>query len=72
MPLTILRYRGDVFTELLHINDTGIYRQIQTHVCNNPSIVACISCRGNVLTEPLPNKGLRDTHADAQTDGTDL
>jgi hypothetical protein len=34
--------------------------------------VACIFCRGNVFTEPLPNNESRDTHVDTQTDGRDL
>jgi hypothetical protein len=43
----------------------------QTHASSS-SIVACIRCRGNVFTEPLPSKERKDTHTDTQTDGRDL
>jgi hypothetical protein len=65
-PQTILRCRGNVFTETLPCNDTWIRRQNhrlsfytrrtaqKTTRSNNSSIVACIDCRGKAFTEPLP------------------
>jgi hypothetical protein len=35
-------------------------------------MVACIRCRGNVFTGPLPCNDRRDIHTDTQTDGRDL
>jgi hypothetical protein len=39
---------------------------------NISSIVACIPCRGNAFTEPLPSNDRRDTNTNSQTDGRDL
>jgi hypothetical protein len=57
---------------------------LRKFTCNNSSNVACVRCRRNVFTEPLPsndkgifaeplpsNDGI-DTHIDTQTDGRDL
>jgi hypothetical protein len=35
-------------------------REPQTQTSSNSSIVACILCRGNVFTEPLPGNERRD------------
>jgi hypothetical protein len=65
-PPTILRYRGNVFTDPLPSNDKG---DTQTHrlslIRHGPHIkrsvqqyfycCMCIGCRGNVFTEPLPS-----------------
>jgi hypothetical protein len=72
-PPTTLQCRGNVFTELLHGNDSGIHRETQrlpfhktggrtqNDASNNSSIVECIRCRGNVFTEPLSRTDWRDT-----------
>jgi hypothetical protein len=58
---TILRCRGNVFTELLPSNDRGIHGRTNIHESNNYSIITSIRCRGNVFTEPLPSNGSMDT-----------
>jgi hypothetical protein len=44
---------------------------IENDASNNYS-VACIRCRGNVFTEPLPSDYKGDADTDTQTDGRDL
>jgi hypothetical protein len=86
MPPTILRCRGNVFTELLSSSDRGIHRQ--THRHTRPIIILllrvfiaagtflprrCLSMKGGIhFTEPLPSNHRKDTHTDTQTDGRDL
>jgi hypothetical protein len=60
---TVLRCRGNVFTEQMPSNDKGIYRlieslsydtnRVENDPCNNSAIVVFIFCRGNVFVEPL-------------------
>jgi hypothetical protein len=64
--------RRNNLTDFLPSNDRGIQTDLRTQAANNSSIVACIRCRGNVFTEPLPSNDRRDTLKDTQTDGTDL
>jgi hypothetical protein len=53
VPSTILHFQRNISTELLPSSDKGIQRQcIQP---NSPSIVACISCCGNMFTRSLPS-----------------
>jgi hypothetical protein len=77
---TILRCRGDVFTEPLPSNNRGIYRQTHrpsfdttraTWEQTRPTILLlCVFvCHGKVFTEPLHSN---DTHIDIQIDGRDL
>jgi hypothetical protein len=63
----ILRYHGNVFTELLPSNDRKIHRHTGTRFPN--PIFARIRCRGNVFTETLPVNIMRDKPTNTQTDG---
>jgi hypothetical protein len=66
LNLVILIISGEEYVSCRSSYETDI---IENDVSNNSSILVCIHCRGNVFSDPLPNK---NTHTDTQTDGRDL
>jgi hypothetical protein len=79
-PPTILRCRGNVFTEPSLCNDRGLHRQTYrlSLIRHGPHrkrrikqffLVSCNRCHENAYTKPLPSNG-KGIHI--QTDGRDL
>jgi hypothetical protein len=77
-PPAILRYRGNVFTELLRSNYMGIHRHTRpsiplllcVFVTAGRSLPSrCLAAEGGIhFTEALLSNDRKDTHTDTQSD----